>query len=110
MKNKKVILVIGLIIINFSFFIIGYLNYLYPKLSDFTINSVSSKEVLAVNVSKCAHAVEYNVKVKKDDNVIYESTSTKEEILLDKFYPQTFFAIIGFTLGSVFILYPRFHF
>ena len=88
MKNKKVILVIGLIIINFSFFIIGYLNYLYPKLSDFTINSVSSKEVLAVNVSKCAHAVEYNVKVKKDDNVIYESTSTKEEILLDKFYPD----------------------
>ena len=29
------------------------------------------------------------------------------KFLLDKFYPQTFFAIIGFTLGSVFILYPR---
>ena len=31
------------------------------------------------------------------------------KFLLDKFYPQTFFAIIGFTLGSVFILYPRIH-
>ena len=29
------------------------------------------------------------------------------KFLLDKFYPQTFFAIIGFTLGSIFILYPR---
>ncbi len=29
------------------------------------------------------------------------------KFLLDKFYPQTFFAIIGFTLGSVFVLYPR---
>ena len=26
--------------------------------------------------------------------------------LLDKFYPQTFFSIIGFTLGSIFVLYP----
>lgn len=32
------------------------------------------------------------------------------KFLLDKFYPQTFFAIIGFTLGSIFILYPRFFF
>lgn len=30
--------------------------------------------------------------------------------LLDKFYPQTFFTIIGFTLGSVLILYPGFTF
>ena len=27
--------------------------------------------------------------------------------LLDKFYAQTFFVIIGFTLGSIFVLYPR---
>ena len=32
------------------------------------------------------------------------------KFLLDKFYPQTFFAIIGFTIGSIFILYPRFFF
>lgn len=32
------------------------------------------------------------------------------KFLLDKFYPQTFFAIIGFTLGSILILYPRFYF
>lgn len=32
------------------------------------------------------------------------------KFLLDKFYPQTFFTIIGFTLGSVFILYPGFSF
>ena len=28
--------------------------------------------------------------------------------LLDNFYPQTFFSIIGFTMGSIFVLYPRF--
>lgn len=28
------------------------------------------------------------------------------KILLDKFYAQTFFSIIGFTLGSIFVLYP----
>ena len=27
--------------------------------------------------------------------------------LLDRFYAQTFFVIIGFTLGSIFVLYPR---
>ena len=30
------------------------------------------------------------------------------KFLMDKFYCQTFFAIIGFTLGSIFVLYPRF--
>ena len=30
------------------------------------------------------------------------------KFLLDKFYSQTFFVIIGFTLGSIFVLYPRF--
>ena len=28
--------------------------------------------------------------------------------LLDKYYAQTFFVIIGFTIGSIFVLYPRF--
>lgn len=28
------------------------------------------------------------------------------KFLLDKFHAQTFFAIIGFTLGSIFVLYP----
>ena len=27
--------------------------------------------------------------------------------LLDNFYAQTFFTIIGFTIGSIFVLYPR---
>ena len=27
--------------------------------------------------------------------------------MLDKYYVQTFFVIIGFTLGSIFVLYPR---
>lgn len=30
--------------------------------------------------------------------------------LLDNFYAQTFFAIMGFTIGSVFVLYPGFTF
>ena len=32
------------------------------------------------------------------------------KFLLDKFYSQTFFVIIGFTLGSIFVLYPRISF
>ena len=32
------------------------------------------------------------------------------KFMLDKFYAQTFFSIIGFTLGSIFVLYPRFKF
>ena len=32
------------------------------------------------------------------------------QFLLDKFYTQTFFSIIGFTIGSIFILYPGFTF
>lgn len=30
------------------------------------------------------------------------------QILLNKFYEPTFFSIIGFTLGSILVLYPRF--
>ena len=29
------------------------------------------------------------------------------KFLLDKYYAKTFFVIIGFTLGSIFVLYPR---
>lgn len=32
------------------------------------------------------------------------------KVLLDRFYIQTFYSIIGFTLGSVFVLYPGFTF
>jgi putative membrane protein len=32
------------------------------------------------------------------------------KFLLDKFYAETFYAIIGFTLGSIFVLYPGFSF
>ena len=32
------------------------------------------------------------------------------KILLDKFYSQTFYAIIGFTLGSIFVIWPDFTF
>jgi len=32
------------------------------------------------------------------------------KFLLDKFHTQTFFSIIGFTLGSIFVLYPGFTF
>lgn len=32
------------------------------------------------------------------------------QFLLDKFHAQTFFSIIGFTLGSIFVLYPGFSF
>ena len=32
------------------------------------------------------------------------------KVLLDKYHEATFFTIIGFTLGSIFVLYPGFSF
>ena len=32
------------------------------------------------------------------------------KLLLEKFHIQTMFGIIGFSLGSIFILYPTYHF
>ena len=32
------------------------------------------------------------------------------QFLLDKYYSQTFYAIIGFVLGSIFVLYPGIEF
>lgn len=31
------------------------------------------------------------------------------QFLFSKYYAQTFYGIIGFVLGSVLVLYPRFH-
>lgn len=32
------------------------------------------------------------------------------KVLLNKFYAQTFYTIIGFTLGSIFVIWPEFTF
>ncbi len=32
------------------------------------------------------------------------------QFLLNRFYPQTFYAIIGFVLGSILVLFPNLHF
>ena len=32
------------------------------------------------------------------------------KICLNKFYPQTFYTIIGFTLGSILVIWPDFTF
>lgn len=87
--KKGVIACIALIIINFIFFVVGYYTYLNPKLSDFSIvNIENSTNTLLLNLSKCNHATMYNVKIVRDDTVVYETSGDKETIPLTNYYPD----------------------
>lgn len=82
--NKKVYLVIFLIIINITFFVVGYINYLNPKLGDFEISSVIEVEkYLALNVTPSNNATKYEVDIIKDNKIIYEKIENTNQIILD---------------------------
>ena len=58
--NHKVLFIVLLIIVNFTFFVVGYINYLYPRLSEFNIiNLESNGDKLVLNVSPSLHAMKY---------------------------------------------------
>lgn len=84
----NIIGVIILIITNFLFFWIGYQNYLYPKLSTFTIDSITEEDSeLVLHTSGCHHAVKYIVKFMKDNTTYYQITSDSDnkDIILKDF-------------------------
>ena len=73
--NIKVGIVVFLILLNLSFFAIGYYTYLHPKLGDFTIETVvETEKFLALNITPSSNATKYEVEVVKDNEVIYEKT------------------------------------
>lgn len=82
--NIKVGIVVFLIFLNLSFFAIGYYAYLYPKLGDFTIETVvETEKFLALNITPSSNATKYEVEVVKNDEVIYEKTEENTHISLD---------------------------
>ena len=82
--NIKVGIVVFLIFLNLSFFAIGYYTYLYPKLGDFTIETVvKTEKFLALNITPSSNATKYEVEVVKNDEVIYEKTEENTYISLD---------------------------
>ena len=85
MKRKIIIgSVLLLIFLNLSFFVIGYLSYLDPQLGSFQIESVvETDKFLALNVTPSINATKYEVKIKKDDQVIYEKEESSNAILLE---------------------------
>ena len=83
-KNKMVIFVLFLIVLNITFFVIGYVNYLYPKLGNFTIeNVVETEKFLTLNVTPSNNATKYEVLIKKNNKVIYEKVEDTNQIVLD---------------------------
>ena len=82
--NIKVGIVVFFIFLNLSFFAIGYYTYLYPKLGDFTIETVvETEKFLALNITPSSNATKYEVEVVKNDEVIYEKTEENTYISLD---------------------------
>lgn len=85
MKRKIIVgSILLLIFLNLSFFVIGYLSYLDPKLGQFQIESVvETNKFLTLNVTPSLNATKYEVKIKKDDQIIYEKEESSNEILLE---------------------------
>ena len=85
MKRKLLIgLVVFLIVINLSFFAVGYYSYLYPSLGDFTIETVvETDKFLALNVTPSSNATKYEVEVVKDEEIIYQKAEETNQISLE---------------------------
>ena len=88
-EYKRTLCIIGvilLIVVNFAFFWIGYQSFMHPKLSEFSITNIESVgEALVLNVTSSNHATKYEVKIIKDDEVVYQTTSDSEAMPLTNF-------------------------
>lgn len=84
-KRKRIIIfcISSAICISFLCFLLGYQNYLHPKLGNFNIIDIEEKEEFYLSVAPAHNAVSYEVKVKdKEENEIYQNESTTNEISL----------------------------
>lgn len=76
------------IFVSFSFFLIGYKNYLNPKLGSFKISSIKEVDsILYMDVTPSHNAVAYKVVgYDNKENVVYEHVSESNVISLQDFY------------------------
>lgn len=76
--NKPLVFIIMLLIsITLSFTILGYIYYLFPKLSDFRILKVYEEQnKLLLETTKCYNAIRYHlVALDENNNIVYENDS-----------------------------------
>ena len=91
LKYKSKLIILGIILailINFSFFFLGFVNSLHPKLGMFEIERVEEvNNLLYMYTTKSNNAKYYQV-IGYDEykNVVYEKNSKSNKILLDELY------------------------
>jgi len=89
LEYRRTLIIIGviiLILINFLFFWIGYQNFLYPKLGSFQIQNITEEnDTLVLNMTESHNAKQYEIEIYKENELIYEKTSSTNTVSLDNF-------------------------
>lgn len=91
MKNKHTLIISSIFLLaslSFACFLIGYQNYLEPKLGDFNILSVNeSEEILALNVEKSHNATSYETLIiNEEGEEIWKNETDTNQIPLKNFF------------------------
>ncbi len=88
-RSLFIIATLMLIAINFLFFWIGYMNFLYPKLGSFEIKGVEDKgSSLNVEITPSHNATSYRTEIYEEEQLIYETVSNNEHISLEGYIPE----------------------
>ena len=95
-KRKKItiILYLSIIIVNLTMFIVGYVNYLYPKLGDYHVLGVNaSNNLLLLELDGAHNATRYEVTLSNKDKEVYKTNSNSPIIPIfyyDKEYNESY--------------------
>ena len=95
-KRKKItiIMYLSIIIVNLTMFIVGYVNYLYPKLGDYHVLGVNaSNNLLLLELDGAHNATRYEVTLSNKDKEVYKTNSNSPKIPIlyyDKEYNESY--------------------
>ena len=95
-KRKKItiIMYLSIIIANLTMFIVGYVNYLYPKLGDYHVLGVNaSNNLLLLELDGAHNATRYEVTLSNKDKEVYKTNSNSPTIPIlyyDKEYNESY--------------------
>ena len=95
-KRKKItiIMYLSIIIVNLTMFIVGYVNYLYPKLGDYHVLGVNaSNNLLLLELDGAHNATRYEVTLSNKDKEVYKTNSNSPIIPIlyyDKEYNESY--------------------
>lgn len=95
-KRKKITIIIylSIIIVNLTMFIVGYVNYLYPKLGDYHVLGVNaSNNLLLLELDGAHNATRYEVTLSNKDKEVYKTNSNSPKIPIlyyDKEYNESY--------------------